>query len=87
MHVLKNAAKPLITIISLEIPALLSGALLTETVFGWPGIGRLNYEAVINRDYSLLMGIIMFLAVATIVANLIADIIYAIVDPRVRVNS
>ncbi len=87
VHVLKNAAKPLITIISLEIPALLSGALLTETVFGWPGIGRLNYEAVINRDYSLLMGIIMFLAVATIVANLIADIIYAIVDPRVRVNS
>ncbi|RLP75672.1 ABC transporter permease [Mycetocola tolaasinivorans] len=83
--VLKNAAKPLITIISLEIPALLSGALLTETVFSWPGIGRLNFEAVQNRDYALLMGIIMFLAVITVVANLLADVIYAIVDPRVRV--
>ncbi|MGO3885567.1 MAG: ABC transporter permease [Mycetocola sp.] len=87
VHVLKNAAKPLVTIISLEIPTLLSGALLTETVFSWPGIGRLNYEAVQNRDYALLMGIIMFLAVITVVANLIADIIYAIVDPRVRVSA
>lgn len=85
-HLLRNAAKPLITIISLEIPALLSGALLTETVFSWPGIGRLNYEAVINRDYALLMGIVLFLAVITLFANLIADIVYAIVDPRVRVS-
>ncbi|MET3927112.1 ABC transporter permease [Devosia sp. 2618] len=85
-HLLRNAAKPLVTIISLEIPALLSGALLTETVFSWPGIGRLNYEAVINRDYALLMGIILFLAVITLFANLIADIVYAIVDPRVRVS-
>lgn len=85
-HLLRNAAKPLITIISLEIPALLSGALLTETVFSWPGIGRLNYEAVLNRDYALLMGIILFLAVITLCANLIADIVYALVDPRVRVS-
>lgn len=85
-HLLRNAAKPLITIISLEIPALLSGALLTETVFSWPGIGRLNYEAVLNRDYALLMGIILFLAVITLFANLIADIVYALVDPRVRVS-
>lgn len=87
IHVLKNAAKPLVTIISLELPSLLSGALLTETVFGWPGIGRLNYEAVQNRDYPLLMGIIMFLALAIVVANLVADLIYSVVDPRVRVNS
>ena len=85
-HLLRNAAKPLITIISLEIPALLSGALLTETVFSWPGIGRLNYEAVLNRDYALLMGIILILAVITLFANLIADIVYALVDPRVRVS-
>ena len=87
IHVLKNAAKPLITIVSLEIPTLLSGALLTETVFNWPGIGRLNYEAVENRDYALLMGIIMFLAVAIVIANLLADLLYSAVDPRVRVSS
>ncbi|MFC4223605.1 ABC transporter permease [Lysinibacter cavernae] len=84
-HGLKNAAKPLITILTLEIPVLLSGALLTETVFSWPGIGRLNFEAVQNRDYSLLMGIIMMLALITLVANLLADVLYAVVDPRVRV--
>lgn len=83
-HALKNAAKPIITILSLEIPVLFSGTLMTETVFSWPGIGRLNYEAVLNRDYNLLMGIIMMLALLTLVANLIADLLYALVDPRVR---
>lgn len=83
-HALKNAAKPIITILSLEIPALFSSSLMTETVFSWPGIGRLNYEAVLNRDYNLLMGIIMMLALLTLLANLIADLLYAAVDPRVR---
>ncbi|MCL2894184.1 ABC transporter permease [Brenneria tiliae] len=86
-HALKNAAKPMITILSLEIPVLFSGALMTETVFSWPGIGRLNYEAVLNRDYNLLMGIIMLLALLTLVANLLADMLYALVDPRVRYAS
>ncbi|KOC89572.1 ABC transporter permease [Winslowiella iniecta] len=86
-HALKNAARPIITILSLEIPVLFSGALMTETVFSWPGIGRLNYEAVLNRDYSLLMGIIMLLALITLAANLIADLLYALIDPRVRIGS
>jgi len=83
-HLLRNGAKPLITIVSIEIPTLLSATLLTETIFNWPGLGRLSFDAVQGRDYSLLMGIIMFLSVITLLSNLIADILYAIVDPRVR---
>lgn len=83
-HALKNALTPIITIISIQIPSLFSGALLTETIFVWPGVGRLNYEAVLNRDYPLIMGIVMILAVVTLSANLIADILYAVVDPRIR---
>lgn len=83
-HLLRNAAKPLITIISLEIPGLLSSALLTETIFSWPGIGRLSFEAVQGRDYPLLMGIVLFLAVVTLAVNLLADLAYAVADPRVR---
>lgn len=63
---------------------LFSGALLTETVFVWPGIGRLSYEAVLNRDYSLIMGILMILSIIILISNLIADILYAIIDPRIR---
>ncbi|OOM82091.1 glutathione transport system permease protein GsiC [Clostridium puniceum] len=83
-HAFKNALIPIITIISLELPALFSGALLTETIFVWPGIGRLNYESVTNRDYSLIMGLVMIFAVVTLLSNLIADILYAVADPRVK---
>jgi len=83
-HAFKNALIPIITIIGLELPALFSGALLTETIFVWPGIGRLNYEAVTNRDYSLIMGLVMIFAIVTLLSNLIADIMYAVVDPRVK---
>lgn len=85
-HLLRNGARPLITMISLEIPTLFSTALLTETVFNWPGVGRLNFEAVQNRDYALLMGIILMLAFITIAVNIVTDIVYAIVDPRVRLD-
>lgn len=83
-HGLKNALIPIVTIICLQIPFLFSGALLTETVFVWPGIGRLSYEAVLNRDYSLIMGILMILSIIILISNLIADILYAIIDPRIR---
>ena len=83
-HALKNCMIPIVTIISLQIPTLLSGALLTETIFIWPGIGRLNYEAVMNRDYPLIMGIVMCIALLTLTANLIADILYALIDPRIK---
>jgi peptide/nickel transport system permease protein len=86
-HAMKNAMKPVITILTMQIPALLSGALLTETVFSWPGIGRLNYEAVQNRDYPLIMGIVMMVAMVTLLANLLADILYVAVDPRIQYTS
>lgn len=82
-HALKNALSQIITVLSLQIPGLLSGSLLTETVFLWPGVGRLNYEAVNHRDYPLIMGIVLILASFTLIANLLADISYAVIDPRV----
>lgn len=82
-HALKNALSQIITVLSLQIPGLLSGSLLTETVFLWPGVGRLNYDAVSHRDYPLIMGIVLILATFTLLANLIADICYAAIDPRV----
>ncbi|WP_315167601.1 ABC transporter permease [Metaclostridioides mangenotii] len=83
-HGFINALIPIITVICLQIPFLFSGALLTETVFVWPGIGRLSYEAVLNRDYSLIMGILMILSIIILLSNLIADILYAVIDPRIR---
>lgn len=85
-HVLKNAAKPIITVLALSIPTLLSGALITETVFTWPGIGRLSYDAAIGRDYPLLMGITLLLAVVTLLSNFVADVLNAIIDPRIRIQ-
>lgn len=82
-HGLKNALSQIITILSQQIPSLLSGSLLTETVFLWPGVGRLNFEAVNHRDYPLIMGIVLILASFTLIANLLADISYALIDPRV----
>lgn len=83
-HALKNELLPLITVVTMQVPSLLSGALLTETIFVWPGIGRLNFNAVMSRDYPLIMGIVMMVAVISLLTNLIADILYAVVDKRVN---
>lgn len=83
-HGFKNSLIPVITILCMQIPFLFSGALLTETIFVWPGIGRLNYEALLNRDYPLIMGILMMMSTIILVANLLADILYAFVDPRIK---
>ena len=85
-HGFKNSLISIITILCMQIPSLFSGALITETIFLWPGIGRLNYESVINRDYPLIMGITMMLAVLIVFSNLLADILYAIADPRIRLD-
>jgi peptide/nickel transport system permease protein len=82
-HTLKNAMIPIVTVLSLQIRTLLSGALITETVFLWPGVGRLSYEAVNHRDYPLVMGILLVMAVITLLSNLMADILYAVIDQRV----
>jgi peptide/nickel transport system permease protein len=86
VHLMKNAAKPLLTTLSIGVPQLLSGALITETVFSWPGIGQLSYQAATTRDYSLLLGITLFLAVITLLANFIADLLYVVIDPRIRIS-
>jgi len=85
-HALRNGLIPIITIIGLGLPGLFGGAMLTETIFKWPGIGTVALNALTSRDYPLLMGFNMLLAILTLIGNLIADITYAIVDPRVRLK-
>ena len=68
----------------LNIPSLLTGAVLTETVFAWPGIGRLTYDSIISRDYPVLLGILVVISIAVVIANIRTDIAYAWFDPRVR---
>lgn len=86
-HALKNALMPVITIVGLRLPILVGGAVLIETVFAWPGIGRLGWEAVIRRDYPVVMGLVVFTGVLTIIGNLLADVSYAAVDPRVKLEA
>src|SRR6266516_3490435 len=85
-HVLRNALLPVSTIIGLQTGLLLSGAVLTETVFAWPGVGSWLKDAIFNRDYPVLQGGILFLAVVFVVVNLIVDISYAIINPRIRLS-
>ena len=83
-HAMANAMLPLVTLAGLDLAGLLSGVVLTETVFNWPGIGRLAYEAVFNLDIPLIMGTVLFSAFLVVVANLIVDLLYAWLDPRIR---
>ena len=83
-HALKNSMLPMVTIIALTLGYTVGGAIQVETVFSWPGIGRLMFEAVQKRDYPVLQGTFLLLAVSVILANLIADLLYAVLDPRVQ---
>jgi peptide/nickel transport system permease protein len=83
-HGLRAAITPIITVLGLDIGLLLGGAILTETVFNIPGIGRLAYEGIINADLPVIQGTVLFGALFIVVANLVVDIVYAFVDPRVR---
>jgi peptide/nickel transport system permease protein len=83
-HALRNALIPVVTIISLDLASLISGAIITETVFAWPGIGRLFVESMDARDYPVLMGLMMLGSLALVLANLGADIVYTVIDPRIR---
>jgi len=83
-HALRNALLPVITVTALAIPALLGGAIITETVFQWPGLGTLTIEAVLQRDYPVILAVTLVSGVAVLVANLFADLLYAVADPRVR---
>lgn len=83
-HAFRNALIPILTILGLQFGALLAGTIVTETIFSWPGIGRLTVQAINARDYPLLQGCILLIAVTYVFVNLATDVIYAVVDPRVR---
>jgi len=84
VHALRNALIPLVSIMALNLAALFSGAVITETIFAWPGIGRMFVQAMGSRDYPLLMGILLLGSVMVVVFNLVADILYGVLDPRIR---
>jgi peptide/nickel transport system permease protein len=85
-HILRNAMLPVATIVGLQTGLLLSGAVLTEIVFAWGGMGSFIEQAVFNRDYPVLEGGILFLAVVFVVVNLLVDLTYGVLDPRIRVQ-
>ncbi len=83
-HALRNALIPIVTILGLSLPSLFGGAFIIETIFAWPGMGRLGVLAIFQRNYPMIMGIVVFSAVLIMFGNLLADIGYALVDPRIR---
>ena len=83
-HAFRNALIPIVTILGLQFGTLLAGTIVTETIFSWPGIGRLTVQAISARDYPLLQGCILVIAVSYIAVNLLTDLLYAVIDPRVR---
>ncbi len=86
MHVLRNALLPVITFAGIQAGHLIGGSILVETVFAWPGIGRLALESMLVRDYNTLLGVFLICAVMTIVFNLITDLLYMLVDPRIEIQ-
>ena len=83
-HALRNALLPVLTVIGLQVGRLLAGAILTETIFSWPGIGLWVYESIESRDYAIVQGVSLFIAVIVVGVNLITDVLYAAVDPRIK---
>ena len=83
-HALRNSLMPVITFMGTFFATMITGAVVIETVFSWPGIGRLAYESILNRDFPVMQGVILFMTTLYILANLIVDILYAWVDPRIR---
>ena len=85
-HALRNAIIPLVTLVALDLPSLFGGALFTETIFAWPGIGRLYFTAALKTDYPLVMAVLMIESALIIGSNLLVDLIYAVLDPRIRLS-
>jgi peptide/nickel transport system permease protein len=84
LHALRNALLPVITVAGIQLGQVVAGSILVETVFSWPGMGRLAFDSILRRDYPLLMGILFFSSLAVIVFNFLTDICYAWLDPRIR---
>jgi peptide/nickel transport system permease protein len=85
-HALRNAFIPLVTVVGLSLPVLISGAAIAETIFGWPGMGRLAVDAALRRDYPLVMGVTITVAAGVTIVNLFVDLVYVYLDPRVRLG-
>ena len=85
-HSLRNALLPVVTLVGLQIGAILGGAVIVETVFSWPGVGRLTVEAIQSRDYPLVQGCVLLIAVVYVVINLLTDLVYGLIDPRIRLS-
>jgi peptide/nickel transport system permease protein len=83
-HALRNAILPIITLVAIAIPQIVNGAIITEGIFSWPGTGQLAFQAVLDRDYPVILGVVMLVAALTVIFNLIADLTYAVADPRIR---
>jgi peptide/nickel transport system permease protein len=83
---LRNALLPMITVAGLQLPTLLGGALVTETVFTWPGMGRLFLDSIGYRDYPIVMGLLLFSAMLVLLGNLLADLLYVVADPRISLR-
>ncbi|MBU8714143.1 ABC transporter permease [Brevibacillus parabrevis] len=86
-HALKNAMTPLLTVMGMQISSMLGGAVLTETIFSWPGMGRLMVDAIENRDFVVVQGTVLFIAVIFVLINLLVDILYTVVNPRVKLTN
>jgi ABC-type dipeptide/oligopeptide/nickel transport system permease component len=85
-HALKNAAIPIVTIVGIELGTLLGGSVITETIFAWPGVGRLSVQAIYNRDYPVVQASVFLLATTFVVVNLFVDLVYTYLDPRIRIT-
>lgn len=83
-HALRNSLLPIVTVIGMHFGTMIGGAIITETIFGWPGVGRLVYDSIQARDYPVLMGVFTSVGVMVIVVNIVTDIVYAFIDPRIR---
>jgi peptide/nickel transport system permease protein len=86
-HALRNALLPVVTLVALSIPALIGGTVVIEHVFSWPGMGKLTIEAISQRDYPVVMATTFLSGVAVVISNLLADVTYSLLDPRVRLES
>ena len=85
-HALRNALVPIVTVIGMEIPVLFGGSIIVEQVFSWPGLGLMTMSAITNRDYPVIMGVCLLSAIVVLLGNLLTDILYAVVDPTIKLQ-
>ena len=86
-HALRNALLPVVTIAGIQFGQAFAGAVLVETVFNWPGMGQLAFESILRRDHPTMLGILFFSALVVIVANIVTDVLYRVIDPRIRTSN